>query len=272
MNNFLQRSATGILFGLCIIGSIISEQWLFSFLFLIFTVVAIFEFVKLYGDKNHKLPGVISVSIGTIVYVLLSLFNLGICNSQNLIVLVPLLFVVIGAFLFVKTDKPFQLASGVLMSVFYIAVPFALLGFFFNFKVWEGQPDYILLLAFFAFIWINDTGAYLTGKAFGNRKLWPRVSPGKTWEGFAGGLIFSLLAALIWQIYYPAPDFLFWFYYALIIVVFGTFGDLLESLLKRSAGVKDSGKFFPGHGGVLDRLDSTVLAAPMAYAYIYFFI
>ncbi len=122
-----------------------------------------------------------------------------------------------------------------------------------------------LIMGIFILIWINDTFAYLVGRAFGKRKLFPRVSPKKTWEGAIGGLVFALTAAYFMAKYEPIVNQVQWVTLAAIIVIAGSLGDLVESKLKRDAGVKDSGAIMPGHGGMLDRLDSLIFAAPFAY-------
>jgi phosphatidate cytidylyltransferase len=135
-----------------------------------------------------------------------------------------------------------------------------------------------LLLALFVFIWVNDTGAYLIGSWLGKHRLFERISPKKSWEGFFGGLIFTLAASLLVAHFFPAAfpyagmsaiaAYFHWLVIAAIIVVFGVYGDLLESLLKRNLNIKDSGHFLPGHGGILDRFDAALLAAPMVWFYV----
>jgi phosphatidate cytidylyltransferase len=122
-----------------------------------------------------------------------------------------------------------------------------------------------LIVGIFLLIWINDSFAYLVGKSIGRTKLFPSVSPKKTWEGTIGGLVFTMGAAYMMAKYEPILNSLEWLVMATVIVIAGSFGDLVESKLKRSAGVKDSGAILPGHGGMLDRLDSLIFAAPFAY-------
>ena len=123
----------------------------------------------------------------------------------------------------------------------------------------------LLIMGIFILIWVNDSFAYLVGKTIGRQKLFPRISPKKTIEGSLGGLIFALIAAYVMSIYEPIITMKQWIILAIVIVIMGNLGDLLESKFKRMAGVKDSGAILPGHGGILDRLDSLVYAAPFAY-------
>ncbi|MGC3978758.1 MAG: phosphatidate cytidylyltransferase [Paludibacteraceae bacterium] len=145
-----------------------------------------------------------------------------------------------------------------------IALPFAMLNNILYVK--DYQP--IILLAVFISIWINDTGAYCTGMLFGKHKLFERVSPKKTWEGFVGGAAFALFSGYIFSRFITELSLLQWFIFSEIVVIFGTLGDLSESLLKRTLGVKDSGNLIPGHGGLLDRFDSMMLAAPVVYIFL----
>ena len=126
-------------------------------------------------------------------------------------------------------------------------------------------------MSFFIFIWINDTGAFLVGITIGHHRLFERISPKKSWEGFAGGLIFSLMTAWIFSLFYDNFSLIQWLGFSLTISISSTFGDLCESLLKRTIHIKDSGHILPGHGGLLDRFDSVLLAAPAAYIYLQIF-
>ena len=147
-----------------------------------------------------------------------------------------------------------------------VALPFSLLNFilFIN-----GLQPYILL-AVFATIWVNDTGAYLVGVSIGKHRLFERISPKKSWEGFVGGALAALISGYLFSIYIPEINLINWLIFSEIIVVFGTYGDLMESLVKRTVDVKDSGTIIPGHGGLFDRFDSMLLAAPVIFIYLSF--
>ncbi|HRZ76081.1 MAG TPA: phosphatidate cytidylyltransferase, partial [Bacteroidales bacterium] len=149
------------------------------------------------------------------------------------------------------------------LSLTYLVLPlFILLALLDPWR--QGISHYAFVLGLFAMIWTFDSFAYLTGKLLGKHPLAPRISPKKTWEGFAGGLLFVILAAVLWHNWHPGPGLVAWLLLALVAGIAGTLGDLFESSLKRSAGVKDSGTLIPGHGGVLDRFDSILFAAPPA--------
>jgi len=158
----------------------------------------------------------------------------------------------------------------VLLGIFYLSLPLLTLNlvFYNNFKFEE--PVEYLVLGLFFLTWVNDTFAYITGSLLGKHKLFERISPNKTWEGSFGGLIFSLAAAYVMSMIFTQIDPLNWMVLCLITVIFGTLGDLFESKMKRNAGIKESGNIIPGHGGILDRFDSILIAAPFVFMYVYF--
>ena len=155
----------------------------------------------------------------------------------------------------------------------YIALPFSLLNVLAFTATPNGQISFntLLPLSVFVFLWVNDTGAYCVGSLLGRHKLFPRISPGKSWEGCIGGAVFVLVVAYIISYYIDNGilSTLQWLGLGLVVVVFGTWGDLVESLFKRTLGIKDSGNILPGHGGMLDRFDSSLLAIPAAVVYLY---
>lgn len=168
---------------------------------------------------------------------------------------VPLLFVLE---LFRRKGNPILNIAVSVMGCFYVLVPIVSM-----LAIWSLRP--VVLLAFFIIIWASDTGAYLTGMCFGKHKMFERVSPKKTWEGLFGGFVFALVVAYIFSVCNPDVGSLFsWMLFSTMVFVMGTLGDLVESLFKRTLNVKDSGAIMPGHGGILDRLDSALLAAPVA--------
>jgi len=182
--------------------------------------------------------------------------------------IVPLISATFIAELYSKHDSPFQNIAITLFGTLYIAVPFSLLVLFgFPGQTLSGyNPG--LVIGFFFLLWANDTGAYLTGISIGKHPMFARISPKKSWEGFVGGLFFTLLVAFIISRYFIALDRTDWIVIAIIICIFGVWGDLIESMLKRSLHIKDSGKILPGHGGILDRFDSVLFAAPMVFVYL----
>jgi len=166
--------------------------------------------------------------------------------------------------LYRKQTNPIHNWAYFILGQIFIALPFSLLNFILFIQDW--QP--LILLSVFVTIWVNDTGAYLTGVTIGKHRLFERISPKKSWEGFIGGAVFALLSGYVFSLLIPEIQLINWLVFSEIIVVFGTFGDLIESLMKRTVGVKDSGDLIPGHGGLLDRFDSMLLAAPVIFIYL----
>jgi len=271
VNNLLTRSLTGLVFGVVVIGSILVHQYLFSLLFLIVTVLSFVEFFKLFlpGRKFWKIPGIFA---GVFLYITTFLVANLFVDPHLLIYNIPVIALIFIAELFLNDGDPMSKISLNLTGYVYIALPFSLLNFFFNPTMVEGMIYKEILIGFFVILWINDTTAYLVGSRLGKHKLWQKVSPNKTWEGIFGGIIFGLAAAYILSIFYSifAPQE--WIVFGAVVILFGTLGDLVESMIKRSLKIKDTGKLLPGHGGVLDRFDGMLLAIPFVLIYVLFII
>ena len=191
-------------------------------------------------------------------------------SSGIIMLMLPLLSLIFIIELFRKKDKPFLNIGITLLGIIYITLPimlFSMIGIPVNDP---GNYRMHLVLGFFIILWSSDTGAYLAGMKFGKHKLFERISPKKTWEGSIGGTALALTVAWILSRYFPELSLNEWLVFAFIIVVFGSLGDLAESLLKRSLNVKDSGSILPGHGGALDRFDGLFGAAPFVFLYLYF--
>ena len=277
-NNFIQRAITGIIFVGVLIGCILGGPISFTLLFALITALTIHEF----GNIVSKQPDVeinkpICMLAG--VFLFFGFAYLGVMPGQTEI-LIPYLFLIIYLLvseLYLKKKNPLNNWAYAIMSQIYIALSFAMLnvlayhsigneGELSNYQV---QYNPILPLSIFIFTWINDTGAYCTGMLFGKHRLFERISPKKSWEGSIGGGVFSIIAAIVMAHYFPFMPISIWIGLALTVVIFGTLGDLTESLLKRTIGIKDSGNILPGHGGMLDRFDSTLMAVPAAVVYLY---
>ena len=252
MNETLKRAIFGALYvSLIIIALCIPIA--FKIVFSVLSIVSVYEFCKLTNISKY---------IGLINLLLISgLFYF----IQNEIVLLSFTFftVIINTLLFISLKKELKIDKlNILFLMFYISFPFVLLFHFDNNN---------LVLSMFLIIWGNDTFAYLIGKSIGKRKLFQKISPKKTIEGFVGGLVASIIIAIMLSLFLEEQNVYFWIIFALVNSIFGTIGDLVESMFKRKAGVKDSGKIIPGHGGVLDRLDSIIFVIPFIFIYIKFF-
>jgi phosphatidate cytidylyltransferase len=288
MNETLKRLISGVVYITLLLFSILYSTESFIFLFGIFLVIATYEFCNLV--QLHKIVPLSLVSLSYTVISLLSYYKtetdnylsnlqekpiqLGIDIDQlnvSLLIICLLIFIKCLVFLFDNKEQTVTPIWKYLYLLGYILLPFI-----FIVKISFGINDYNpkIIIGLFILIWTNDTFAYLVGKSIGKHKLYERISPKKTIEGFLGGVVFAVFAGyLISKLYIkPNPNFsdtsiLIWTMIALIVGVFGTIGDLIESKFKRIAEVKDSGKIMPGHGGILDRLDSVIFVAPIVYLF-----
>lgn len=288
MNETLKRTISGAVYIALLLTSILFSTESFIILFGIFLIITIYEFSNLVN-----LNKIFSILFGTLLYsviVLISHYNKQTTSYLNslfksdlnlevniqqldLILLAVTLVVSIKCiiFLFYDSVQKISISSKYLYLLGYITLPFL-----FIVKISFGTNSYNpkIILGLFILIWTNDTFAYLVGKSIGKHKLFERVSPKKTIEGFLGGAVFAAFAGFLISKFYiqPNPEFsgksiLIWTIIALIVSVFGTIGDLIESKFKRIAGVKDSGSIMPGHGGILDRLDSVIFVAPIIFLF-----
>jgi len=275
MNNFFTRALTGIVFVIVLLGAILLNQYTFYSLFIIITILGLWEFYRLNSNERHKPQKYFGTLIGIVLFITSYIEASRDVIFPFIMVIYGLGFMVFIFEIYRNTEKPFVNIGLTLLGIVYVALPFSLLNFIafpdltlYHLTIERYQPH--ILLGMIYMIWINDTGAYLVGSKFGKTKLFERISPKKTWEGSIGGAVFALIGAYIISIYYKDIEMMDWFIISGIVIVFGTLGDLVKSLLKRSIGVKDSGTILPGHGGILDRFDSIIMSAPFVLIYIVF--
>jgi phosphatidate cytidylyltransferase len=269
VNNLITRTLTGIIFVAAIIGSMIWHPLAFGILFFMVMLMGMEELYRMAGKDAVSVPKRSVLFISSLIYMILMLLANRLIPVSWFASIPVLLLAFFILELFRKAGDPVKNVSYSILSVVYVTIPFASLNFFFNPDFQGlGSSTYFLLLGYFLLLWSHDIFAYLTGLVFGRHKLFKRVSPNKTWEGSLGGVIFSLLMAwgLSYFIWYL--NILEWMGMALIIAVFGTLGDLSESMLKRKYDVKDSGTILPGHGGILDRFDAMMFSAPAVLCYL----
>ena len=264
LKKLLTRSLSGIVYCLVIVGAILLGKNGTFMLGVLLSVLACVEFSKICHDLNSKnvpviildVLGCVALCCGVLVWPLASWIGIMVVRFVTE--------------LYIKSENPLRNLGHSMMTQIYIGVPLGLMVSVAD--IWA--PN--LLLALFFFIWINDTGAFLVGSMFGKHRLFERISPKKSWEGFFGGLFFNILAAWLFWRYgsgffgFDTVDGSCWFAigFAVIVTVFGTWGDLVESLYKRTLKIKDSGNIIPGHGGILDRIDSFLLAMPATFCYL----
>ena len=295
MNETLKRAISGAIYIILLLSSILYSKESFFILFGVFLIVTLYEFCNLI--QIHK---VFPILLGLICYTAITLvsnynqfttkilneffqadINISVNTEQlDLILLVAALVVSIKCILFLFYDNIQKISTS---SKYLYLLGYIILPFIFITKISFGVIDYNpkIIIGLFILIWTNDTFAYIVGKSIGRTKLFERISPKKTIEGFFGGIIFAIIAGYLISKYYikasaqfSDKSILIWTIIAVIVGIIGTVGDLIESKFKRIAGVKDSGIIMPGHGGILDRLDSVIFVAPFVFLFykiLYYF-
>ena len=278
MNNFWKRTFTGVLLVSIMVGCIWLNYWTLSILFILISILGLWEFYSLI-EKSNCLPQKIT---GIFICIFLPVTSLYMSSTNilgiTLLSYLCLLFFSISTLLFVielfrNKPHPFQNIGHTLIGLLYVQIPFLFLPSLAIKKnnallTLEEQFTPYIILGFFILIWSNDTFAYIIGRAIGKTKLYERISPKKTWEGFIGGILCTQGSAYLLGMYFTDLAPIHWHIVALLISIFGTLGDLVESMLKRSLGVKDSGNILPGHGGILDRFDGVLISAPFVATYL----
>jgi len=264
MNNLIQRSITGAIFAFVVLGSIIWDPYAQAIVFSVFMVLGLLEFYNLFSKHSFvQVSKEIGIFIGLFIFSLLVGVSLEWLPQISILFIFPLFFTLILAEMWRKKEHPLINISVLVFGIIYVVIPF-FLTIDLNLRNTSFLPN---VVGMYLLIWTNDTFAYLSGRLFGKTKLFERISPKKTWEGTVGGVIFTLVLGYIIGAYINEGDELFWIISALIIAPCAIFGDLLESLFKRSLNIKDSGKILPGHGGILDRFDAALFAIPFFYCW-----
>ncbi|MCC6724036.1 MAG: phosphatidate cytidylyltransferase [Saprospiraceae bacterium] len=273
MKGLTRRAVTAALFVIVMLTGLFVGKMSFILLFAIITTLCLWEFLSLvlhHDSRRDLIRKLIGVAFGLSPFVLFSVIHMALGSDEHFIIISSLLFfpLIFMAFvyeLFMQSEKPFQNVAFMVLGMVYIGAPFSLLTFIaFNGESFNVWPIFGLLLL----TWLNDTGAYLIGSKFGKTPLLPRISPKKTWEGTLGGVAVTFLVGYLFCAATGELRLQDWMVLAAIVSVFGGIGDLIESMLKRSLGVKDSGTLLPGHGGMLDRFDAFIFILPFAAAYL----
>lgn len=270
----MQRISTAIIFVLIMLGGLYGGQYTFVILFALITGLCLWEFFSITLETNHKrdrIRKIIGLCFGLTPFLLISLLKLEVISSPQELILsayilcFPLIFLSFVYELFTASKQPFTNIAYMILGLVYIGVPFVMLDFIaFDGEHFRANTVFGLLLL----TWINDTGAYLIGSKIGKTPLFPRISPNKTWEGSIGGVTVTILLGAGLGYIFPEQRMIDWIMLAIIVAIFGSLGDLVESMLKRSYKVKDSGNIMPGHGGILDRFDAFIFVIPFATAYL----
>lgn len=263
MSNLAKRTVFGSLFVIVVIGSILLNYWAFFAVMLVTVFIGSQEVSKLMVKEADRGIKLMTVIVATLFFVLNAVLGRISSIIQVVLILAPILIA-----LFSKKHSFEKITVSCWTAIFFVALPCMLLMEFYRASALCFEGKYFIIILF-CLIWINDIFAYLTGMAIGKHKLFERISPKKTIEGSLGGLIMTAVVAFLANHYWLH----IWDKWELIglvivVVVFGSLGDLCESMMKRQAGVKDSGNVIPGHGGILDRFDATFLAVPTVYCYL----
>jgi len=260
--NLLLRTLTGSLFVAVVVLSIFVSSWIFGTLFLGFTIIGTYELIKGSSQIQQLSINKWMAYIATVLVYLLMAVSANQNNSQWLYMLVLLLPVSMLIELYRKKTCPFLNVAYTLLPAIYIALPLGLLNFFL--PLGEGK----LLLAFFVTIWAGDTFAFLVGSLIGKHRLFERISPKKSWEGTLGSMLLTIGLSFFYPSLFGTLELWQWIVFVIIALVSGAYGDLVESLFKRSVSIKDSGSILPGHGGILDRFDAVILASPFIFVFL----
>ena len=280
MNNFWTRTITGLSMVFILLAALWFSGWVFAVIFLVITILGLWEFYGLISNENchpQKLYGTFAGAFLFLTAALMYLIPWTLSKEEvtmlamiPFLITVPLFFLTFIIEIYRNKPNPLMNIATTTLGFFYIALPFSMLLYFSQPESLHflGMP--VILVGYFAFTWIYDTMAYLYGRQFGKHKFFERISPKKTWEGTIAGAVVTF--ALAFGLHFLVPDMPLsdWLALACMVVFFGTHGDLVESLLKRSLNIKDSGTILPGHGGILDRFDTMLISAP--FVFLYFFL
>lgn len=278
MTELQKRIITGVIGLILMLTLILWNQYSFGVLFFVIAVLGLWEFYTNLEKGGYQPQKYLGTTLGAFIFIANFFFAQSIAKCENIkltwvLYLIPVSCIFFLVELFKKNENPFTNISFTLSGIIYIAFPFGLLNYIVMF------PDFLctdffhpeIFIGFLFLIWAGDVGAFFTGRKFGKHKLFERISPKKTWEGFFGGLALAIIVAVVISFYFTSIARVHWISLSLIITVFGTLGDLVESHFKRGLGVKDSGNILPGHGGILDRFDSLMLSTPFVFSYLKLF-
>jgi phosphatidate cytidylyltransferase len=278
MKDLPRRTLTAVIFGAVMLGGLMWNRISFSILILLIQTGCMYEYLVLvrgfqkYGEGKKKTAFAVTMIACSSILAGLVISQTDFISMAYGVFVIPVCLLLLAAELFYQSEAP--LMNGLLNAgaAIYVTSPMI-----FFYSLADGSlfgesdtwlPSHAIPLGVVLLIWANDTFAYFTGSLFGKHKILPSISPKKTWEGFFGGLIFALITAWMLSLYFHKLDLQQWLIVATIVVVFGTMGDFFESMIKRKAGVKDSGNILPGHGGILDRFDALLFCVPFVMVYL----
>jgi phosphatidate cytidylyltransferase len=267
--NFLTRTITALFFAVLMICAVLAGALYFAILMLLVFNLGMIEFYRIVDRSAGKTARLIGHITGSLIFALIFACNYGLLANEWLWVLPLMVLTIFVTPLLRDPGQQIQTAGASLSGIALLAVPFALFASLsIPAKVTANLNGSGFILIFLAIIWLYDTSAYLIGSWIGKHKLYERISPGKTWEGAIGGMLAAMALSRVIYIFFPGVGLNHLIAITFIIIITGTLGDLFESMIKRQAGVKDSGNLLPGHGGILDRFDAIMFSAPAVFLYI----
>lgn len=273
MSGLLERGLTAIVFVVVMLGGLFYSKYSFLGLFGLITLLSLWEFynLTLKNASHDLLRKIYGTALGIIPFLMAAFYHFKgdldpfLFLKSHFLILLPLIFLTFLIELFTNSKTPFNNIGNIFLGLIYIGIPFTLV----QFIAIDGITfSPFIILGLLLLTWGNDTGAYLIGSVIGKTPLFPRISPKKTWEGSLGGVAVTFVIAWLLSIYTKDLTLQNWLVLAGIVSIFGSTGDLIESMLKRSLGVKDSGTIMPGHGGFLDRFDAFMFMIPFAATYL----
>ena len=268
-SNLITRTITGLLYGLALIVSLLINYYTFYIFFFIVLILGLKEFYQLVEKKDVKPQKVLGFIMALGLYISSYLLHINEKMSYLILnVVLALTFLLFAVEIFRSKEISFVNIGTTILGVVYVALPLSLLTFL-AFDT-NNQYSYHLILSLFILVWLSDVGGYFAGINFGKHKLLERISPKKTWEGVVGGLVLCIIGSCILSQFFPIMSSYMWLVLGVLICVSSVIGDLIESMLKRSVNIKDSGNILPGHGGILDRFDSVLFVIPIVYIFKFF--
>lgn len=268
MKTLIQRSVSGTIYVLLILGSLLVHELIFVSVFLMLGVLATLEFAAIKIHEHVKPANLVLPILFTGFFIMSYLKAAGIIRPESVTLIMVAVMLLLIYHIFWPENGTRSFLHHDALGFLYIVLPFSLAPYLI---FQNGEFSGFIVLCMFLIIWVNDIMAYVIGILLGRHKLYPRISPKKSWEGFIGGVVFSGLAGFLIHVFTGHGTHSFWILYSIVIAVFSSLGDLFESMLKRQAGVKDTGNILPGHGGILDRVDSALFAIPVTYLFFDFF-
>ncbi len=269
LSNLTLRIIFGLIGAALVVTGVLYNEWTFLLLFGLICGISLAEFFHLLHQSKMHLNRSFAVVAGVLLFVINYLIQNNTLPSSYYYLAIAFVFLLFLIELFQTNQNPFYRIANTFWGVLYIALPLSL---FSSTAFISGSYDQSIVMGILLLLWANDIGGYIGGVSFGKHKLFERVSPKKTWEGSIGGAIFSLGISWACAHFFPSLQLKDWIILSLIIIVFGSIGDLVESLFKRNLSVKDSGNLIPGHGGFLDRFDGLFIASPFLIMYLKVFV